>query len=188
MSNKVIKALPSILITDSNWDDLRVSLATARTSGSSSPNFTVFRNGVYVWQFISSNTRELFFNLQFPHEWEEGTDVVPHVHFSNNRAGDGTEQISFGLEYTCANINESFPETTTITTSPVTVSTTQYQHQIASFGTLSMSGKKLSTIMMCRLFRNNGIANNYSDGIFAIDFDIHIQKNTMGSLQEINKF
>jgi hypothetical protein len=180
------------------WDDLRVSAGNAKLAGTRDPAFQQFRDdgsgstGVYALMFtyeaIENNQKEIFFEIQMPHTWAEGTPVIPHVHFSPTTTDTGT--VRWGLEYTVASVGETFPTTTTVYAERTIDSADQYGHRIpASFGELDFSDHLISAVMMGRIFRNSNHANDDLNAAVAfISFDLHIQVNTLGSELEYIKF
>lgn len=79
------------------WDDLQL-LGTARL-GASAPTLASYRGGIYGLEFSASATNEVHGSIELPHTYAEGTDLVPHVHFttaSTNAAGGG---VRVGIEY-----------------------------------------------------------------------------------------
>jgi len=161
------------------WDDMRVSLARA-TAGGDPPTWSVFRNGVYAQSFADGAVNSLMFDVQLPHSWA-GTDLAPHLHWSPG-ASTNTGAVRWGLEYTWQNINGAFPATTTIYIAP-TGSGTAYQHQMASFANLTAAGFGLSSLLLCRLFRDgaNG-ADTFAASAFALSLDFHFQTRQLGSV------
>ena len=136
--------------------------------------------GVYNWAFDEKKEEELFFNLQLPHSWKEGTPIMPHVHFCTPTQTATT--ITWGLEYMWKNINSVYGNTTII--SQATNTPPAYQHTIGSIGTISGVGQKISSILMCRLFR---AASGYVGNAYLLSVDFHINVSTIGSGSETSK-
>lgn len=177
----------------SRWDDLRVSPVASKAGGSKAPVFTKFTDngagsqGVFAYAFGTATEKELYFEVQLPHTWVAGSDIKPHVHWSHVEASPpGTTNVQWGLEYTWANADPPghvFGTTTIITGSTtVPVSSTRQQF-ITSLGTIDGTSKWLSSVLLCRVFRD--VANdNFAGDAFALSFDFHIQHNTWGSIAE----
>jgi hypothetical protein len=169
------------------WDDLRVSPFSASIgAGVRPPNIVKFKDnglgstGVYVYGFDEKQEEELFFEVQLPHSWVEGSDIRPHVHFTTPTQTATT--LTWGLEYTWATINGVYGDTNILSQAidcPVA-----YTHTICPLGTISGTGKKISSILICRVFRTTG---GYVGNGILLSVDFHIQLNSMGSYNELNK-
>jgi hypothetical protein len=114
-------------LTETVWDDLRVPLTSGRPGLTNPPSWSQYRDngaasiGVYAWAFsdqaAAANEEELWFQVQLPHTWKEGTTIKPHIHWGIKTAGAANEFVKWGLEYTWANIDGTIGTTTIITQS-----------------------------------------------------------------------
>ncbi len=176
-------------LVETVWDDVRVNALSVKLAGIKDPSFTAFMNGVYSYTFsdqaLAINEEEVFFTVQIPHTYKEGTDIECHVHWTPSDAAAGT--VRWGLEYTWQDINGVFGATTIIYIDDATNSTDR-EHLVAPFPTITGTGYNLSSMLVCRLFRNSSHANdNYTNDAFFLEFDVHIEINTLGSRQEFIK-
>lgn len=99
--------------------------------------------------------------------------------------------VRFILEYYLADVDNQFP------TPPLTYAMTktwnaagsrQWYHFIAGNATaLDMTGKKLSSVLKCRLYRDNTVANNLADKVAMLYVDFHYEVDAIGSNQEYIK-
>jgi len=180
------------------WEDYVVPFTSVKIRAETSPpDFAQFLNdgedppstGVYGYAFSASELQEVFFTIQMPHSWA-GTAIYPHIHWSpsDNTAGI----VTWGIEYTWVNYSTSsklFPATE-ISTTNYTVSTNQGKHHlIAKFDAITPIVDEqdgISSILVVRFFRD---ADNdtYAADAFALSFDIHYEKNTVGSRGEYVK-
>lgn len=173
------------------WDDLRISATSATTGGALDPTFAQFRDdgagstGVFTWQFPQNLDRELFFEAQMPHKWLEGSDIKPHVHWAPDTAGSGN--VVWGLEYTVARAFTVFPITSTLSVTAAAPGVA-YQHTINGFGSISMVGNTISTMLLCRIYREGtNVADTYGSDASLLEVDFHYQLDTPGSVQEFSK-
>ena len=171
------------------WDDLRVPLSSTRINPViNKPDFIIFRDGVYAFGFDDADDESVNFIAQFPHSWREGTIIYPHIHWGIATAGSGVgvENVKWGLEYTLANLSgDTFPASVTIYSSIIDV---QNGNQYESFKTaigagIDMTGKTISCIIIGRLFRDTSVANDFAPDAYGFEFDIHYEKDTIGSRQ-----
>jgi len=171
------------------WDDLRNPLLSSNAGGSNPPAVArIYTNGagsqgIFAYSFVSDGTeRELYLTIQLPHSYLEGSDLHSHLHILTTSAvASGTTK--WGMEYTMANVGGTFSTTTTIISGTLAITgANANQNIVVDFPIISGSGVKISNIMIVRLFRfanNNG--DSYANALFALEFDVHYQKDTAGS-------
>lgn len=164
------------------WDDIRVSLNTRGTA--SSPTYTTVTGGLYAFSFDGTKDQSLYFEVQMPHSWKEGTTIYPHVHWINQGSNSGV--VTWGLEYTWQNIGGDFSGSTTSISSSVSPSGNMIQN-INNIGSgIDGTGKRISSILLCRLYRL-GTSDANNDNSFLIAFDIHYEIDTAGSRDTLTK-
>lgn len=139
--------------------------------------------GVFAYKFEGNQLEEVFFELQLPHSYKEGSDIKAHVHLAS--AGTSTATMDWGLEYTFANVNGVFGETDLLT-AQYTPPSTALTHKILSLGTISGSGVEVSAVFLCRLYRD-GASDANANNCFAVSVDFHLELDTLGSDGETTK-
>lgn len=165
------------------WDDLRVSILGAKLRGNSDPAFVSFRTngsgsvGVYAYSFSATAEQELFFSVQIPHAWKEDTIIKPHAHWCTS--GSATGSVIWGLEYAIADINEVYGNSTIITSDALAASGAAYTHYIGALPDIDLTGKDVSAVLICRLFRNATV-DTFAGTTFLTDFDFHYLTDTPG--------
>lgn len=175
------------------WDDLRVAAVAAKLGGVKDPGFTVFltngagSQGVFLYWFDAAVEEELYFAVQLPHSYKEGTNITPHVHWVPKTNGAVGEVVSWGLEYAWANNGVTFGNTTIIYTNthnpadnPL-VASRQYK---SFFAAIAGAGKTISSMLVCRLFRDataTGLTDSYTDDAGLLEIDFHYEQDTVGS-------
>jgi hypothetical protein len=183
------------------WEDYVVPFTSVKIRAETSPpDFQQFQDngasstGVYGYAFDASTLQEVFFTIQMPHSWA-GTAIHPHIHWSPAVAGNGTENVVWGLEYTWINYNPTtslaFPLSTTVTATSDAISGQALHHLITEFNPIAPivdDQDGISSILVVRFFRDpDNSADNYAHDAFALSFDIHYERNTVGSRQEFIK-
>jgi len=178
---------------DGLWDDMRVPAQEIITipGPPSEPLFAPFiddgvgSEGTYALWFDIGN--QVWFNLQVPHTWKTGTDLFPHVHWSN----DGTPgEITWELEYVMATPFTLFPPVSTVMPSDVDFVLGPYFHQVTGFpAPIFGGGFGLSTMILCRLQRipSLGAGPDVPGLIAMLEIDFHYQVNDMGSVSPFSK-
>ena len=168
------------------WDDLRTPL-TRVTTGANAPTWATMRDNLNTYSFDAGTMNQVWFEVQLPHGWVAGSDLKPHIHWSPG-ASTNTGVVRWGLEYSWSNAvnppGNVFPASTTIYVEQA-ASGTQYAHQIASFPTIAGTGKRLSSVLMCRLFRDAAHSNDtFTGAAFGVSVDVHHRVGSDGSVDE----
>ncbi|NEW79052.1 MAG: hypothetical protein GZ086_06415 [Gelidibacter sp.] len=186
--------------TATRYDDLKVPVSSTTKGGSKDPEWYQMKNngssqGVFLQWFDKAAEEELYFVMQMPHAWKEGTTIHPHIHWVAQNTGAGI--VGWGLEYVWTNVNTVFPINTTIvygeSIAPVgsgDTSVTAYKHYITPLAAISGSGNTLSSVLVCRIFRdasNSGTVDAYSSDAGLLEIDFHYEIDAAGSRQEYIK-
>jgi hypothetical protein len=172
---------------EEQWDDLRVPASSVKILGSANiPYWDTFIGVTQILRFDASD--QVFFNLQLPHGWKEGTAIKPHVHWSSESTDTGTDEVEWNLEYVIANVNGIFPSSSTTITGnkrlvwPVTHRTNS--HEITPLPTIEMDDKLISCMMVARLYRG---VDNYDHAPGLLEVDFHHLMDGNGSNNEFEK-
>ena len=159
-------------------DDLRVPASSVKLQGASIPSWGTLNNGLYTLNFEDNKSNQIIFVAQMPHKYKEGTDIYPHIHWLPTTANSGN--VVWKFEYSWFNVNEAAPTSTTLSTTDATEG--DKKHQIASFGPIDGTGKKISSILVCRVWREGSDTDDtYSDKAGFLEFDFHYEVDAMGS-------
>lgn len=180
------------------WDDLRFPATSTKLGGSKDPGFSVFKfngtgsQGVFTYWFDGSQEEEVYLMAQMPHSWKQGSSISPHVHWTPSANGTGT--VSWGLEYSWANIAGVFPATSFMYANSNlqgAVNISGSVHYLTEFPDITGSSKTISSMLAMRLFRNatggGGSGDSYTGDAGLLEFDIHYQIDSLGSNEEHNK-
>lgn len=147
--------------------------------------------GVILKYFSPTIENELYFDIQFPHAWKEGSEIRPHVHWIPNSDEPEANDVRWGFEYTWANVSEVFPDTLLIYgNEKITVEdNVGNKHYITNLPAIDGTGKTLSSMMVCRIFRDaDSVVDTYTDFAGFLEFDIHYQTDQeRGSRDEFAK-
>ena len=165
------------------FDDLRIPGLSVRTNASAPDliSFAPATTNLLVYGFDGTATSEqVYFTIQLPHSYKEGSDITPHVHWSPTDTNSG--DVKWNLEYSWANYtDESFPVPSTIDATQA-ASGTAWQHQKAVFDSISGTGKKISSMLVCRLYRDPSDAEDtYEHDAAFLEIDFHYEQDTLGS-------
>lgn len=161
------------------YEDLKIG-SSLRAGANPTPSFAQITGlgNVYLYKFGALVSDNLYATIQLPHNWKQGTDITPHLHWTTEDSNAGN--IVWILEYTWANYLGNFGTTTVVEVT--SANGTAYRHNMTNFGTISGSGKTISSILMIRLSRNGAAAaDTYTSTAALLDFDIHYEVDSLGS-------
>lgn len=176
-----------ITLTEPVWDDIRLSGSSLATGAAAPDQITwIAGSNLKVKGFDGTATTEmLYFELQFPHSYKEGTDIHPHIHWgpTNTNAGD----VKWNLEYSWVNIGDTPPAPTTITLVQA-AGGVAFAHKMVDFPIISGTNKTMSSMIVGRLYRNpTDVADTYASDAALLELDFHYQIDGLGSVSETSK-
>ncbi len=164
------------------WDDIMFPLTAGKVGVVDQPAFSMTE---VAYLFPPSNTSQIIYIIaQFPHSWAIGTNIEPHVHWKQTSSGS----IVFKIDYKWFDIGSILPSTWTtyVMSQDEYPYTSGSMHQLTS-GSVFISGSHISgisSLMLVKLYRDD---NTYTGDAVTYQFDIHIQKDTLGSITELSK-
>jgi len=177
----------NIILSQPVWTDLRISGSTLG-SGSSAPDQVTWVNAsnLKVKGFDGgSTTEQLFFEVQLGHDYKEGTDLHPHVHWGPTTTGAGN--VKWVLEYSWVNIMDTAPAVTT-TSVVQAAGGTAYKHNIIDFPIIPGAGKTLSSMIIGRIYRDpSDNQDTYTGDAGLLELDFHYLTDGIGSVSETSK-
>ena len=187
---KVRHSIPAICIGEPAidcWEDLRFPAVGINLAGAGGEPTRDSTTG-YL-EFPATGTTTIVVHPQLPHGWKEGSSVSPHVHWRKKTAGAGN--VIWQLEYEWSGIGDV--ETDSLTTVPGGTVVggddgSAKRHLLTSFGSIAMTGKKVSTMGLLRISRLGSDGGDTYAGVVQLkEFDIHIQIDSLGSEYEYDK-
>ena len=171
-----------ILYSRTYFDDLRTPASAIRLVGVKPPKETEYKGGA-VLEFenvAAPNEQQVFFIVQLPHSWKEGTALSAHVHWAPKTDTGGIDQtVIWQLTHSWANIDAVLPAPTTITATE-TINDRIDEHIMTSFPLLDATGKLLSSMLICSLTRLSG-TDTYTDSAYFLEVDFHYEVDSPGS-------
>jgi len=146
-------------------------------------------SGVFLRAFSPDTVQSVQFTIQMPHNWLIGTEVRPHVHWTSKTSTTG-KAVVWKMEYTWVGVHGVFSDTTTISGSTeLSSQTTANQHFYTNLTPITPSVTGVSSMCLCRLYRDTDDAlDTLEDDAMILEFDLHYQKDSMGSFGEFTKY
>jgi len=174
-----------VMMNDNNWDDLRFPASAIRLGGDAPATAQAYKDSL-VLAFASNPNQFIYVIAQLPHAWEEGTSLVPHIHWTIpvSGAGGGAENVKWDLTYSWANIAGSFPASTPLTVTRDVQDDTLDDHLYTTIGIIDGVGKTFSSCLIISLKRDTGVASDYANAVYLVEFDIHYKQNRLGTYDE----
>ena len=174
---------------DLPWSDIQVPLFNSKLNPSKSePAFEDWIDGIFAYHFDAANDDDwsLHLSLQIPHDWAEGTQLRPHMHWAPTTTNTG--DVVWELDYIVANVNEAYPAAASTLTVTDTADGVANKHQIADFGLVSGDGLRISAVFACRLTRlGDDGADTFTGDAVGISVVFHYQRDSNGSYHEFFK-
>ena len=172
------------------WDDLLINSGLFKFAGSSDPTWRTWTIDCVDFQALSFDDEdEIFFTCQLPHTYKEGTDIRAHVHWTPKARGNEeiNKYVGWKLDVSWANINgDPFTSVATIDMTDKCSGTDDYHEVSAGSTNIDGTGKKISSMLVCRLYRDDSEVIEYWEGTGVnapalLQFDFHHEVNSMGS-------
>lgn len=165
------------------WNDINKSLLPLSVGVNVPPIVAV--NGathLKVRAFNGTATvNELGEGLEILHDYKEGTDITPHIHWSATDASAGN--VKWQLAYMWVNRDGTFTGETVISVT-VAASGVAWKEQRTNFPAISGTGKQIGSRFQFVLFRDpSDAADTYAQPAAAFDFGIHYEQDMRGSRQ-----
>lgn len=165
------------------WDDIMFPLTTAKQGQTDKPAFDA-NEIAYIFP-PGDTTHIMYIVAQFPHAWAIGTDIEPHFHWKQTASGS----IVLKMEYKWFDIGATVPTNYSmyIMNQNAMPYTSGSVHQLTSGSIHLSSGSSItgiSSIMLIKLYRDD---STYAPSVIGYQFDIHIQKDTLGSMTDMSK-
>lgn len=165
------------------WNDLNKSLLPLSTGANVPPIIAV--NGAAYLKVRAFNgnatVHELGEGCEILHDYKEGTDIQPHLHWAATTAAAGN--VKWQLAYMWVDRDGVF-ENETIISVTVAASGIAWTEQRTNFPAISGTGKHIGSRFQFVLFRDPAdAADTYADPAAAFDFGLHYERDTLGSRQ-----
>lgn len=158
-----------------------IPLLNQRTGGANQPSLTAFQGNIYQLTFAVN--AYVYGNYEILHEYAEGTNLEPHVHFATNGTDTTDRTVKYELEYSIANGHEAFQAATIISAETVIpANTPDRTHFIAfDFPAIVGTGLKIGAYITYRFRRIASTGTEPTGSPFALTLGFHVLQDTLGS-------
>ena len=170
------------------FDDLRIVPGAFQFAGSADPSLSSWQpaaSGATFKVYEFNNADEVFFTVQMPHNYKQGTDLLAHVHWTPRGRGtaEDTHTVFWKLDYSVANMDENFAASANLDMTD-TCDGVNERHLMTPELTVTGTGLTVSHILVCRLYRDAGdswATNTANNRPVLLEFDFHYQLDSTGS-------
>jgi hypothetical protein len=170
------------------YDDMRIIPSAFDFPGVSDPVIGDWQPGgsgttFKVWCFDQSDSG--YFTVQIPHSYKTGEDIKVHMHWTPRNRGttEGTATVAWKLDYSWANVNGTFGASAVVDCTDACQST-NHQHLMTPDVAISGSSKSISSMLVCRVFRDTGdtwAGTGAANAPALLEVDFHFPIDTIGS-------
>ena len=182
-----------LVLTNTCWDDMRVSLNAGRLPASNYPAWAQIADdgaastGIFGYSF--DDGEYIFITTQMSHRYVLNSAIHPHIHYHVTTNSDPADNFGIGLEFAWVDINGTLGNTTVYEREISTGVNQANIHKLAEIPTTSVtgSGAGVSSLFIARLYRYAATSDNYADPIIIMSFDLHYEVDMLGSRLEYSK-
>ncbi|MHC4302020.1 MAG: hypothetical protein ACYS7Y_32555 [Planctomycetota bacterium] len=179
--------------TGNQWSDEKAPLTGQGVDTSTGRLSTDYTEGTVVFATNARyNEEPVVMNFQLNHSWVEGSVVRPHLHWLQEEDNDPNWLIRWRIVK-----NGSAPGSWT-NAAPQVTRTFAYVSgdltQITKWAEIDMTGASVSDTVQVILYRDSGNDSTlfaggdpYTVEAHAFEFDLHVKRDTLGSIQEYIK-
>lgn len=162
---------------EEGWDDITSDLSAGKVAGANVPTWGTFRDGLSAYEFSANSMNEIWVTFHVKHDYKEGTNVYPHMHWAADTTSTGV--VRWGFEYSVQKGHDqgAFPSTTTVYVETNIATNKQYQHMISEVSDGdAFDALEADSLILMRIFRDGGHANDtFPDGVFGFTADVHFR-------------
>jgi hypothetical protein len=169
-------------LLDGVWDDLRFPAQGVNPPGVASDPDVDTSDGTLL--FDDGSTEVIMGIAQMPHTWKPQSNIRPHIHWTPISTNTG--DVYWQLDYKIAEVGGVFPGSWTTLNVADTAAGTAGTHQVAGFGSISMTNyTRESLVIIWKVSRIGGdAADTHTGDAKFLEFDIHYQSNKLGTVTE----
>lgn len=169
----------TLLGTATVFKDQFVDGLALKAGATDPPVFAAFSGGIWSNRFDDAAVQSAHGTLEIQHDYKDGSNLEVHIHWSPSTTNTGN--CRWGFEYTVANMNATFPATTT-TYAVQAGSGTVNQHQYLTVVTITGTGLTAGANIAFRIFRDGtNAADTFTGNAFLHKIAFHYEADKLGS-------
>lgn len=166
------------------WDDWRWAGTGVNPAGAPNPAIlTEIQANQWCWRFVNLDTMA-FPDQQIPHDYREGSDIQPHIHFAPTTSATYTGTWTLVITDWLSSVNGAARQAQTTITAGFNSAMVANQMQSINFSAvLTGVNRKISSVLTARL----SLALAAGAACYLLGLDAHYQKDGHGSRQILAK-
>lgn len=172
-----VKLEPKNTIT---YDDLPPTPLLTTRAAANVPTLTTFLGNVQQYTFAVND--QGYSASEITHEYHEGTDLHPHVHWATNGTDADDRYVKWEIEYTIADGDQVFQTPVVISTEVlIPANTPAKTHFITGFTDIDGTNLTIGAYILWRFRRIASTGLAPSTNPFGLAVGFHMEKDTYGS-------
>lgn len=166
------------------YDDWRWAGTAVDPPGAPSPAaLTAIQANQWCWQFVNGSAMA-FPDQQIPHDYWEGTDLIPHIHFAPTTTATYTGTWTLVVTDWLSVAPGSARQAQTTLTAAFNAAMTAHQCQSIDFSAvLTGVNRKISSCLTAYL----SLSLSAGTALYLLGLDAHYQKDRIGSVTATSK-
>jgi hypothetical protein len=166
------------------YDDWRWAGSGVNPPGAASPaTLSEIATNQWGWVFVNNNVM-IFPDQQIPHDYAEGTEIVPHIHFASTTSATYTGTWTLVITDWLSVADGSARQAQQTVTAAFNKAMTAHQAQLLNFSANMPGAGRL--ISSCATFYLS-LALSAGTSLYLLGLDGHYQKDALGSRQITSK-
>ena len=169
------------------WEDIVLSV-TSLGIGASAPDLVeINSSGIYTYAFDGLSTSEQLFGcFEVPHNYAEGTDLSPHIHWMPTTADAG--DVKWCVQFYRVGTGDTFSTTPGEICAVESTNETAWEAFTTASEIIDGSDISIAEQIAFRLYRDPSDAEDtYAHDAAVLTFGIHYQIDTLGSREIYTK-
>ncbi len=165
--------------SDIVWNDIVLPPDTIQ-GGVARPDKITLIGNIDAYGFNGVNTtEEMSGSFEVIHDYKEGTDLRPHIHWAPSNANAGS--VKWQMEITVATVGQAYTSVSTISATQASNGVDR-EHQAVEFDIIDGSTFTIGTVIHFRLFRDpTDGADTYGSDAILLSLGVHYEIDGDGS-------
>lgn len=154
---------------------------TLREGVGNPAELATFKGNTIAYLFVDGSVSETYVNWDVPFNWAPGTDLYAAIHWSPG-ANTNTGTVRWALEFTAAQVNGTFGDTSTFYVDSNVSTASAWKHIQAVSDPYPGSGAAPNQRFLIRLYRDGASGSDtFGASAYLIGIDFYYQVSKFGT-------